>query len=161
MAYIYAIDLQEFEDVAVRRNIAKDSSWVRNRVKTFAIACALGIRRKFDPRSGIAIRFDPRGYRGSFFLPFFTGHISWNPVNSGWGASSQFSHTTWEKWAEAPHHDEKGLLGPLSCHKRGLFAYHPVQGGVRPEKWRSARVRPSSRTTACPAEGGFRLSRRR
>ena len=81
MAYIYAIDLQELEDVVVRRNIAKDSSWVRNRIKAFATACALRFCREFEPRSGIAIRFDPRGYRGSFFLPFFTGPNNTNPVN--------------------------------------------------------------------------------
>ena len=28
LAYIYAIDFQELEDVAVRQNIAKDTSWV-------------------------------------------------------------------------------------------------------------------------------------
>ena len=81
MAYIYAIGMQELEDVVVRRNIAEDSSWVRNRVTAFAIACALGFRREFDPRRRRAVRFDPRGHRGLFLLPFFTGHNSCNPVN--------------------------------------------------------------------------------
>ena len=71
LAYIYAIDLQELEDVAVRQNIAKDSSWVRDWVKAFVITCALGFRREFDPRRGFAIRFDLRGHRGSFFPRFF------------------------------------------------------------------------------------------
>ena len=64
----------------VRHKIAKDSSWVRIRVTAAAIACALALRREFDARSRIAIRFDPRGHRGSFFLPFFTGPNSRNPV---------------------------------------------------------------------------------
>ena len=76
LACIYAIDLQELEDVAVWRNIAKDTSWVRDRVKAFAIVCALGFRREFDPKGEIAIRFDPRGHRGLFFLPFLPGLIS-------------------------------------------------------------------------------------
>ena len=71
LAYIYTVDLQELDDVAVLRNIAKDTSWVRDRVKAFAIACALGFRREFDPRRGIAIRFDPRGHRGSLFAVFY------------------------------------------------------------------------------------------
>ena len=52
LAYIYAIDLQELKDVAVRRNIAKDTSWVRDRVKAFAIACALGFAASSSPEAG-------------------------------------------------------------------------------------------------------------
>ena len=73
MAYIYAINRQVTDDVAVRQNIAKDTSWVRDRVKAFAIARALGFRCEFNPRSGFAVGFDPRGHRGSFFSPLFTG----------------------------------------------------------------------------------------
>ena len=81
LAYIYAIGLQELKDVAVRRNIAKDASWVRDRVKAFAIACAQGFRCKFETRTGIAIRFDARGPRGSFFCRFYRANNS-NPVKS-------------------------------------------------------------------------------
>ena len=59
----------------VRHKIAKDSSWVRIRVTADAIACALALRREFDARRGIAIRFDPRGHRGSFYLPFLPGSV--------------------------------------------------------------------------------------
>ena len=81
MAYIYAIDRQVTDDVAVRQNITNDTSWVRVRVKAFALKCELGFRHEFGPRSGIAIRFDLRGNRGSFFAVFFGANSS-NPVKS-------------------------------------------------------------------------------
>ena len=40
MAYIYAIDQQGTDDIAVWQNVAKDTSWVRVRVKAFALKCA-------------------------------------------------------------------------------------------------------------------------
>ena len=76
MAYVYAIDRQVTDDVAVQQHIAKDTSWVRVRVKAFALKCALGFRHEFGPRSGIAIRFDLRGHSGSFFWPFLPGLIA-------------------------------------------------------------------------------------
>ena len=81
LAYIYATNRQVTEEVAVRRNIAKDTSWVRFRVKAFALKYALTNHREFDPRIGIAMRFDLRGHRG-LFLPFFTGANNSNPVKA-------------------------------------------------------------------------------
>ena len=52
MAYIYAIDRQVTDDVAVRQNIAKDMSWVRVRVKAFALKCVLGFAMSSVPEVG-------------------------------------------------------------------------------------------------------------
>ena len=106
LAYIYAIDLQELEDVAVRRNIAKDTSWVRDRVKAFVIACALGFRREFEPRNGIAIRFDPRGHRGSFFCRFLPEPIAvilltWPILISAAHAHDELNLTPFDKYLSA------------------------------------------------------------
>ena len=49
MTYIYAIDRQLTHEVAVQRNIAKDTSWVWVRVKDFALVCALGFHYEFGP----------------------------------------------------------------------------------------------------------------
>ena len=73
MAYIYVIDRQVIDGVAVRRNIAKDTSLVRVQLNAFALECALGLRYEFDPRSGIAILFDPRVHSRSFFGLFYWG----------------------------------------------------------------------------------------
>ena len=74
MAHIYAIDRQVTDDVAVWENIAKDTSWVRDRVKAFASQSALGFCYEFDPQSGIVIRFDARDHSGSFFGLFYRGY---------------------------------------------------------------------------------------
>ena len=73
MAYIYATDRQVTDDVAVWRNIANDTSWVRVRVKALTLKCEVGFRHEFGPRSGIAIHFDLRGQHGSFFGLFYRG----------------------------------------------------------------------------------------
>ena len=64
-------DRQVIDDVAVQQNIATDTFWVRDRVKAFALKCALGFCHEIDPRSGIAIRFDLRGPWWIVFLAFF------------------------------------------------------------------------------------------
>ena len=71
MACIYAINWQVTDDVVVRRNITKVTSWVRDHVKVFASECALGFCHEFGSQSGIAIRFDHWGHNGSFLAIFY------------------------------------------------------------------------------------------
>ena len=63
-----------------------------NSAEASAFECARDFRYEFDPRSGLASRFDHRGHVGSFF-GLFIGANSSNPVLRG-----PVSVLTWYVW---------------------------------------------------------------
>lgn len=67
--------------IAVRRNIAKRCVEGSNSGTVIVFESALVFRCEFDPRAGLAIRFDFR-VRSARFLTFFTGANSSSPVKT-------------------------------------------------------------------------------
>ena len=155
MAYIYAINGQLTDDVAVRRNIAKDTSWVWVRVKAFALECALGLCYEFDPRSGIATHFDPRRHSVLSFWPFLPGLIalillkqsqdaiiqSWVQKHSQSFQTRQFDDNvnliTHVKQGDDPNMDSKIVL-PENIINQVIKRFHQVLGHPGNNRMRDA-----------------------